>query len=640
MLPSIITRNKEIVGSQKYLDVDLPTERLITVTSPMGSGKSTWISKNIVEGAVYLTPRIALGSQMAIKYNAVFYKEERGDIKGDKIVISADSLPRLIGSDDHFNKTIVIDEYGLFSKHLNGHTCKHNRIYILQMLKIHLRNAKQIILLDAHHYPDAVQFFQELGEIKEEETVRIINEYNPRDLRFLKYPDKHSLTAQIYKDAVAGRKGFVACDTKEEVKVLGAKLAEIDGLRILTVHGENSANVEQQRFINDVNKVQKEYDWVIASPSLSTGIDISEAHFEEVYLIANKYKATHQDLMQSVRRVRQVKTIRFWISSVVGQDQEDPLWLRRRHEASIEALVKNLGRTQDEDWETYAYDICPTTGKPIHRVDGYSSFTYQLEARVNSSLNNLLENFIDEAELVGRVGDAHGITSEESKTMKAAMKEIKSGLHEADIEKTLDAEPITEAGYDELNKKESLTEDEKWSVRRFKASQLCGFDDDLLTETVERLNEGLFKAVKLHRIRQSTDEALLAQDGEDLKFNHRKDVSFRKETKDLMRLLEMTLHMNEGAAGFQQRGSVLDEGRLITNDELGRFADVASTNRDKIKNLLGLSVPSDVRERPMQFLESYMRILGLELEFVSQPRINGKRVRQYSVSRQFLYFLL
>jgi hypothetical protein len=639
MILESIAQKQQLTLNQKYLDVDLPSSKLLVVTSPMGSGKSTWIKNCIKSQAVYLTPRIALGAQMATKYKAIFYKDVCGEISGDKIVISVDSLPRLLFGDNYIDKTVVIDEYGLLSKHLTGHTCKANRIYIIQTLQLLLHNAKQIILLDAHYYPDAIKFFQSLAEIEDEDVLHINNMYNPRDLKFIKYPDKHSVIAQIYKDAAAGHKCFVACDTKEQVEQLGQRLNDISGLRILMVHGDNSDQQEQQQFINNVNELQKNYDVVIASPSLSTGIDISEPWFEKVYLIANKYKATHQDLMQSVRRVRKVLQINFWINPTVSNLQEDAEWLRRRHEKHIDMLIHKLNRTHEEDLEALAYDICPVTGKLVHRVDAYSTLTYQIEANVNKSLNNLLENFIDEAERFGRVADARGITPKESDAMKAAMMEIKAELHEAKVEKILKAQPITEDEFDALKKKESLTEDEKWSVRLFKAHQLCGFDNNLLEQTVERLDEGLFKAVKLHRYRRASDEELLAQDAEDVKWRHRTDWGFRKATKDLMHLLEASLHPGVGLPDFEMLDTVIDKSRLIDKNQLSTFGGLCHSKRDEIKALLGLTVPVDVRDRPMQFLEMYVRMLGLELKFVKQPRINGKQIRQYALEQGSCQYL-
>jgi hypothetical protein len=289
--------------------------------------------------------------------------------------------------------------------------------------------------------------------------------------------------------------------------------------------------------------------------------------------------------------------------------QEDAEWLRRRHEQHIDSLMEKLKRTHDEDLEVLAYDICPKTGKLVHRIDAYSTFTYQIEAKVNQSLNNLLENFIDEAERLGRVADARNITTKESDAVKKAMKATKSLLHEEKVEKILGAEPINEDEYEALNKKDSLTDEEKYQIRRFKALQLCGFDDDLLEQTVERLEEGLFKAVKLHHIRRASDKELLDKDAEDVQWKHRTDWKFRKATKDLMHLLEASLHPNTPPSQFVMHDLVLDETRLVTNIELGAFGMLCHSKRDEIKALLGLTVPIDVRDKPMQFLETYVKAL-------------------------------
>ncbi len=360
-------------------------------------------------------------------------------------------------------------------------------------------------------------------------------------------------------------------------------------------------------------------------------------------MIANKYKATHQDLMQSVRRVRNVNEIAFWINPTVTKLQEDAERLRIGHEGRIYNLIQTLKRTHDEDLEVLAYDICPNTGKLVHRVDAYSTLTYQIEANVNKSLNNLLENFIDEAERVGRVADARGIKPQESDAVKKAMKATKSLLHEEKVEKILGAEPINEDEYDALNKKDSLTEEEKYQILRFKALQLCGFDDELLETTVEGLDENLFKAVKLHRLRKSSDEELLAKDADDVKWRHRTDWKFRKATKDLMRLLEASLHPTEPLNTFSMREIVLYETRLITNNELSTFVRLCHDKKDEIKALLGLTVPIDVRDKPMQFLETYIKALGVSLVFKKQPRVTGNQVRQYGLlqgSCQFIKALL
>ena len=70
-----------------------------------------------------------------------------------------------------------------------------------------------------------------------------------------------------------------------------------------------------------------------ASPSLSTGVDISAPHFDKVYLFAKSHASTAGDLLQAISRVRTVKEINFHVSKRLNSEEEN--W-----EQSLKDLIK------------------------------------------------------------------------------------------------------------------------------------------------------------------------------------------------------------------------------------------------------------------------------------------------------------
>jgi Domain of unknown function (DUF3854) len=85
-------------------------------------------------------------------------------------------------------------------------------------------------------------------------------------------------------------------------------------LRIWAIHSENSGSEENVAFIKDITNSVKGLDALLASPSLGTGVDIPEYHFDAVFGVFHGVSQTATECAQQLWRYRPNVPIHVWVA--------------------------------------------------------------------------------------------------------------------------------------------------------------------------------------------------------------------------------------------------------------------------------------------------------------------------------------
>ena len=75
-------------------------------------------------------------------------------------------------------------------------------------------------------------------------------------------------------------------------------------LRIWSIHADNSGSKENKAFIKDISQQVKNVDALLASPSLGTGVDLCEYHFDAVFGAFHAVSQSATECAQALHRYR------------------------------------------------------------------------------------------------------------------------------------------------------------------------------------------------------------------------------------------------------------------------------------------------------------------------------------------------
>jgi hypothetical protein len=107
----------------------------------------------------------------------------------------------------------------------------------------------------------------------------------------------------------SGKVLLVVTDTKKASKLIAAQMQkQYSHLQILVINSETSSCEAEREFITTPDAVlaRGDYDVVVASPSMATGVSIeAQGASSEVYGVFNGCSATDADMAQALDRVRE-----------------------------------------------------------------------------------------------------------------------------------------------------------------------------------------------------------------------------------------------------------------------------------------------------------------------------------------------
>lgn len=609
----------------QYLTLNNPNSKVVAIKSPKASGKTTWLKANFADQpSLFISHRVALVSDIAKRNDAANYQEGSTAYKNPRLVITLDSLPALFYNDIHQGAVVVVDESSQVLRHLIGGTLRGKRKQVIDTLHRKLYHSKQVILLDADLDPITLDYFCHLAGVdpNSDDVTWVENSYSPRDKTFIEYPTAESLQLQLLADMKAGLKCFVASDSRGKVKDLEAFLISKGQSQLLTVHGENSNQVNQSTFVSNVNEEQIKYQAVICSPSVSTGVDISDPHFDKVYLFANVANATSKDLLQAVARVRTVKEVNFWVDHRKKYEQTN--WekiLEAKEKAAFgcvrwgdipyELIAK---KETGEDYWAFEYD--PIADKPVVTRRQFMTMYCQLTASANEDLNDLHSAFIEAAKKEGKViqvklSETHNKLAEAVKKESSALRKQRK---ENEKQAVLNASNLTPEEYTIMKEVlSSLSQEEAYSVKKHKLTHvlLNGLTEHL--EFAVDHEKTIFRSIYLMELLGKSEQELAKMDAKWYrdKLGWEPDIKNRTKTKALISEFLNRIGYYESI----ETGSALSvcDKRVEDTSQTGTaFSYWATRNKLVIKELLGVTISKDVTEKPYQAIQAILFVLGLD----------------------------
>ena len=326
-----------VVVNQKYLDIDIPGEGIISIKSAMGTGKTELIKGIISDNSLNSKKSFLLGSRNSLLrqtctragFTHIHELAKKPQIDNtENLALCVDSLKRISIPESGYD--VFIDESESVIQHLLiGETCKSNRGDLLNQFTGLVQNADRIFLLDAGLTGVVQNYIQKICGGRQ--THLVVNTYPiPKWNVFfhsgvtgkngLRTTDRSGITSEILKSIGVGEKPIILSDSQEFIESLERlildEFPEKNGLRVdsRTTASDHADNNKVHIFLADPNTwvgLEKP-EYLLCSPTVESGVSITQPHFGKVFGVFTG-TVTTPTILQMLGRYRVPVDRHIWV---------------------------------------------------------------------------------------------------------------------------------------------------------------------------------------------------------------------------------------------------------------------------------------------------------------------------------------
>lgn len=634
---------------------DLPTSGILAISSSKGTGKTKFMAQQvgIHESVLAAGHRVCLMrnlcSRLQLDYRGDLDKVGGRFINGSaytlRVGFCVDAL--LAISPEQFSGCIlVLDEVVQVLRHLlTSSTCAKDgkRPTLLARLRQLIRGAQQVIIADADLDDASIRYIQDLREI-DKEVFLIQNDYQPEgySVRLIDCPDRSTIMSQLLQEIQSNPQGqtlFVATDSKTLTQTLARLMKQrFPTKKMLLINSDTSGGDQEREFMQSPDWVleHRNYDVIICSPSISTGISIEkQGIISKVYGIFTGHSSTDVDIIQALSRVREPVERVVWCAKYGSNfakvsrsiyESEVKSHLRQRTNASISLVRSNL--REDVIGEVTSYDW---------KTDPHITLYSHISAEQNFAMWNLSDAVSVRLKIEG-----HHITVESHQAnleMKALLAKNSRENREMEAEALVSAPDLSLPEVLLLEEKEHLSPEEQFALSKFYLKDFYCLDlltvEDVLWDgrgkcrrEVLGLEELLFPALAVDRTVLSIEKQRRWQQG-----LCTWDISQVALQRWLRQEIGLETILKKAIQGWQWTAS-----------DLAPYAARARELAPQIKNILNFTISSKVSD--VQIIHQMLSRIGIKVESKwspASPDHPRKRIRVYHLdadSWQRLYKVL
>lgn len=489
-------------------EAELPLEPVVAIRVPKGGGKSKAADRWMAERPQVVAPthRRSLGASMASRMDLVwlnsldkrpgggsFIEGANGEIQlwehlPPRLSLCLDSL-LVIRPQDYAGLTLVIDEAEQALNHLlTSSTCRERRGLLIQRLQQLVSYSAQVVLMDADLSDATIEWFRKAkaGAPVALLVAPVASQSWPVHLYEQSRPE---LAQSALLAAAAAGPVFISTDSRERAAALHDLLQHhLPQAKGVLITSETTGDPEVKAWQESLPDLQAlaagAIQWVVASPSISSGISIEHNYFQSVWGFYGAGTMDDAEALQALARVRPPVPRHVWVSPI-ARPQQQPLstaWWPQQVEADLRRSWNDQSALMRRELQPDLL-LEPEIGACAEQFAATVSLWADLQSRRNYSLAHL-KAFI-KARLIH---EGHAINSviaglapdiqQELKTLKAQLKSNRQKLHAAAIV----AAPII--GKAEADRQRRLQQNSPALQRRSLVERLALKPEELTPELV------------------------------------------------------------------------------------------------------------------------------------------------------------
>ncbi|MEY3330116.1 MAG: hypothetical protein RLZZ115_3001, partial [Cyanobacteriota bacterium] len=633
-----------LILNQKYLGkLPYPARGMCFIKSVQGTGKTQSLIELIREAketgrpVLVITHRIELGRAICEAIGINWIEDCKGSIEGKLFGfgLCVDSLHPLsqanFDPDAWEGAIVILDEVEQVLWHMiNSSTCIENRTNIINSFELLIKNVTAsdglIIAQDADLSDYSIDYLLGLSSNPELKPYVIVNNYsgNHRDVIVYNQSEPMKFFMAVREVLTQGEKVLIVEDSQKRKGLWSAINSEsrikklFPSARILRIDSETVADPNHPAFCcaKNINLIIKDYDVVIVTPTIGTGVSIDlKGHFAAVFGLFYGAITTH-DAIQMMHRYRDPSaTWHIWAKSVgVGLINGGCSFSGGIINSTNSVIRKNLELIGKSDKEGFDLeDLCNQR---------HTQLWAKMGARINSGMWNYRNNICT---LLRDAG--HRVTGDdaEKQPTTAAEKAVKNFAIETRDENRQTyaelveaAEPVTENEYKALKDKKAKTLTELTQEKKYYLED--AYSIPVTSELVLMDEDGWLPKIKLHYYLLNPNQA------KERDIRHLETAEKNGDGKFQIQDLKFITAKVRILLAFNILG-LLDPDKIYTNEshEIVAIANALIGAKD----IDYLGIKPNLKSSPMRIVQDLLRAtLGFTLQS-NQVKRDGKKIREY-----------
>lgn len=588
-----------------------------------------------------ITHRIQLGEALCDRFGVDYVSEIRTSDTGGLLGygVCVDSLHK--DSQAHFNPNdwsndvIIIDECDQVFWHLLNSTTDvaKRRVSILRNFKQLIQNVLgsdrgKIYLSSADVSDTDIKYILSLaGEYKVNPFV-ILNNYQPVSGRCFNYSGSNpkNLIAALDKAIATGGHHLLCCSAQKAKSKWGTQALEqrfrqkFPHLRILRIDSHSVLDPKHPAFesIAHLNEILTQYDLVIASPSLETGVSIDiKGHFDAVWGIFQGVQPV-DSVRQMLARLRETVDRHIWVSQygmgTVGNGATSIGGLLRSQDVATQANIALLSASDNDDYSFIDQNFQPESLQTWGKRG----------AVINIEMRRYQEFVLKGLEADGyTIIDADDSDPDQTKEVVQEVKAASKELYSGQCQGVSESEDVSDAELKKLQEKRVKTKEERYQQRKAELSRR--YEIEVTPELVEKDDDGWYPQLRLHYYLTVGRQFLANRDSKRAKAQAEAGENaiwkpdFNKgQMLSSVRLLEKLNLLQLLTSGERLQGS---------SEAMQELKRAALENRYLIKTCLNVAVSEKLT--PVAIAQKLLNKFDLRLSYVGRLGPRGKRESVY-----------
>ncbi|MDJ0636708.1 MAG: DUF3854 domain-containing protein [Xenococcaceae cyanobacterium MO_188.B29] len=677
-----LTYTPQIEVNSRYLpDVNIATEaKLIGIKSPKGTGKTRLLESIVLRAKQNQQKILVIGHRVQLvqalcQRFGIKYITEIGDNYQNNSQPNSPHLPispsphhspgyglcidslhpnsqAQFNPEDWEGAMVIIDEVEQVLWHgLNSSTCKDNRVAILKSLKSLMQNVLnsqgQVYLADADLSDIAIDYLISLSGINLQPYI-IQNNWKPeREIAWqvYNYPEStpKRLVKRLEKHIKEGGKPFVCLSAQKLTSQWGTRNLEayfeqkFPQAKILRIDSESLADPHHPAYscINKLDKTLANYDLVLASPSIETGVSIElEDHFTSVWVIAQGIQGENS-VRQTLGRVRNNIPRHIWCASYgfnkIGNGSTSiPNLLTSGHRLT----QLNIRLLQQSDFESIE-DI--DTGFQAESLLCWAKMAVRFNAGMINYRESILSALREEGHQVIEVlastkpkSEKKSKSKQEPSSLIEAIAEVREQNYLAECEAIANASPLSNQEYQTLKKRLVKTNTQRHKLRKYELQQRYYLP--VTPQIVALDDDGWYQKIRLHYFLTVGRGYLVDRDA--------------KVARKLIEQGNGSLFLPD--FNGSQLGAIVGTMEIIgipillanpnrelrnKDTDLQAIAAIALNHRSEIKTTMGIGIAKNYS--PVTIIRRFLEKIDYGLKYIRCESENKgkKRIRVYQIAK-------
>ncbi len=667
-----LTYPSDLQVNRRYLgELPIPENaKLIAIKSPKGTGK-TQLLEGIVKEAIQrkqwvlvIGHRVRLVEALCQRFGLNYITEVRDSNSGTALGygLCIDSLhPTSQANFEALNWSdgvVIIDEVEQVLWHgLDSSTCSSNRVAILKSLKTLMQNVLggygQVYVADADLSDVSLNYLISLSGVPLQPFI-IHNEWKPQkseSWQVHNYTDStpEGLLQDLERHIEDGGKPFVCLSAQKRGSQWGTCTLEaylqqrFPTAKILRIDSESLAEPTHPAYgcITKLNQVLGNYDIVLVSPAVETGVSIElRGHFTSVWGIAQGIQSENS-VRQALGRVRENLPRFLWVASSgfnrVGNGSTSIPSLLTSGQSLTQLNIRLLQQSdfdalEDIEMGFQAESMLCWAQMAVRHNASMQKYRESVLAALRVEGHQVMEVSSIEDGLRSVVTDLSLAKSDreeaqvETNSLSSAIASVRDQNYQAEREAIANAEDLNDSQYQTLQKRLVKTLSQRRSIRKHELKLRYGLP--VTAQLVAKDDKGWYSKLLLHYFLTLGREHLAQRDAAMARrlielgggciflpdFN-RSQLGAAVGTMELLGVPVL----------LQSRGRELKG----TDEDLRAIAKLALSNRASIKTTLGIGLAQN--STPITIIRRLLDKIGYGLRCIGREGKSSNRVRVYQM---------